>query len=724
MRLLVTRPKPDGARTAAALRARGHEVLLSPLLRLAALAAELHGGPWDGVILTSANAARALAINPRRAEVAALPAFVVGRSTAAAAREAGFTNVTSADGDARALVRLLRQRPPMRLLYLAGADQATDLAAALAGTRTTVDTVVVYRAAAEPSLPDDVRSAFAAQAVDGVLHFSARSAAAFVSALATDSLQGALALPQFCLSGAVAKPLAAAGASDLRIAPRPDEASLIGLVGEGDSRPLLQEGPANESRIAAAAGPRYAVSSAREKDAMASEGDKPREEREPETTDATPAEASTEETPVEQPAADASAPVTAADLAEQEAPRPAAIEDAEAAPPPPPPVARAPRRRSLFWPMIGSAVLGAVLALAALAFIWRFNVLEPYKIDVGGKLLSARLGALEARLRDEQQAAGTKYPAPPQVATVPPADTRALDQLNSRLARLEAEVQNPRPPAPDLALASRFTALESGTKQLSDALAAASKRFDELAKSVSDARANADASAKTLDGLVAAQRERSAIDKSDLDKLDARIAALDTSTKSLAASTAASGAAEKNADRNLRAAVIATALQSAVMRGAPYAGELAALKAQGVDAQALAPLEPFAATGAPTPAALARELADLLPAMRRAVEPPAAAQDTGLLARLQARANDFVKIRPVGDAGGTTSSDDAGAILARLADAASRQELAGVLADLEKLPAAARAPAQNFITKVQARAAAIAAAQRVAADALTALGRS
>src|SRR5262249_2706851 len=148
-----------------------------------------------------------------------------------------------------------------------------------------------------------------------------------------DNLQAALVLPQFCLSAAVAKPLAAAGASDLRIAPRPDEASLIGLLGEGDSRPLLQEAPANESRIAAPAGPRYADSSAPEEDATASEGDKPREEREPETTDATPADASTEETPAEQPAADASAPVTAADLAEQEAPRPAAIEETEAAPP-------------------------------------------------------------------------------------------------------------------------------------------------------------------------------------------------------------------------------------------------------------------------------------------------------------------------------------------------------------------------------------------------------
>ena len=37
MKLLVTRPEPDGERTAEALRARGHEVLLAPMLRMQAV---------------------------------------------------------------------------------------------------------------------------------------------------------------------------------------------------------------------------------------------------------------------------------------------------------------------------------------------------------------------------------------------------------------------------------------------------------------------------------------------------------------------------------------------------------------------------------------------------------------------------------------------------------------------------------------------------------------
>jgi uroporphyrinogen-III synthase len=233
VRLLITRPEPDGARTAAALAACGHEAVLASLLRIEPVAAALGPGPWDGVIMTSANAARALATHPRRVELAALPAFVVGRRTGEAARAVGFAQITAADGDADDLVRLMRQQPMgAHLLYLAGADQAADLAAALQGSPTQVDTVVIYRAVTETRLPDDVTRALANGTIDGVLHFSARSAGAFVAALDAAGLGKALALPQFCLSTGVAKPLAAAGASDLRVAARPDEAALLDLIPE------------------------------------------------------------------------------------------------------------------------------------------------------------------------------------------------------------------------------------------------------------------------------------------------------------------------------------------------------------------------------------------------------------------------------------------------------------------------------------------------------------
>ena len=98
MRLVVTRPLADSERTAAALRARGHQVLVAPLMRVEPVAADLRG-TWAAVIMTSANAPAAIAANPAREALIKLPAFAVGQRSADAARQAGFSNATAAGGD-------------------------------------------------------------------------------------------------------------------------------------------------------------------------------------------------------------------------------------------------------------------------------------------------------------------------------------------------------------------------------------------------------------------------------------------------------------------------------------------------------------------------------------------------------------------------------------------------------------------------------------------------
>ena len=235
MRLLVTRPDPDGERTAAKLRARGCEVLVAPLLHVELLAdAALGASPWGALAMTSANAAYAVARHPRRAELTPLPVFAVGRRTAEAARAAGFGDVTSADGDVTDLVRLIGARypgTPAPLLYLAGEDRAGDLAGDLAAAGLRVTTVVVYHAAAAESLPASVVAALRASQLDGVLHFSRRSAEIYLDcAQAAGVLDRALAPFHYCLSRQVAEPLVAAGAGNVRIAPQPEEAALIDFV--------------------------------------------------------------------------------------------------------------------------------------------------------------------------------------------------------------------------------------------------------------------------------------------------------------------------------------------------------------------------------------------------------------------------------------------------------------------------------------------------------------
>ena len=232
MRVVVTRPQAEGERTATALRALGHEVLVTPLMKVDAVSVDLSGS-WGAVIVTSANAPGAIADNSARATLIKLPLFAVGQRSADAAQLAGFTNITSAGGDVCDLVRTLtRQRADAKapLLYIAGEDRAADLIGELSARGIAAELRVVYRAITMP-FPPALTEAMEAGEVDAVLHFSRRSADNYLAgARQTDVFGPALAVRHFCLSTQVAEPLAGAGATHIAIAMRPNEAALIELL--------------------------------------------------------------------------------------------------------------------------------------------------------------------------------------------------------------------------------------------------------------------------------------------------------------------------------------------------------------------------------------------------------------------------------------------------------------------------------------------------------------
>ena len=111
-RLLVLRPEPQASAMVAALAARGVEAEAAPMLDIVGVAdpvarVRAADAGADGLIFTSAQAARLIAADDHRADLLALPVFAVGAATAAAARAAGFLSVSSSDGDAAALVAAL-----------------------------------------------------------------------------------------------------------------------------------------------------------------------------------------------------------------------------------------------------------------------------------------------------------------------------------------------------------------------------------------------------------------------------------------------------------------------------------------------------------------------------------------------------------------------------------------------------------------------------------------
>jgi uroporphyrinogen-III synthase len=238
MAILVTRPYPDSESTAAALRARGRDALLAPVLRFETV--PLPAG-FDAdvaaVLVTSANAPRAVESQLKGHALLKLPLFAVGEHSAAAARRAGFAKVLSADGDAAALRELVvaslrtRRAKVGPLLHLAGEITARDLTAEFGAQGIEVISRIVYRMVAVDRLPDEACAAFAGGRIEAVLHYSARSAQAFLHAARADGIEiSALSIAQCCISTAVAQVLREAGAARVMVASSPNENALLAAL--------------------------------------------------------------------------------------------------------------------------------------------------------------------------------------------------------------------------------------------------------------------------------------------------------------------------------------------------------------------------------------------------------------------------------------------------------------------------------------------------------------
>jgi uroporphyrinogen-III synthase len=240
MAVLVTRPQPDADATAAVLREKGFAAQVAPMLRFEALPFQDDiDMRYGAIILTSSNALRGiqshLANSKRLKNWLKLPVFAVGEHTSAAAGEAGFAKVISAKGDAAGLrdsvlasVKAKDIKKTATLLYLAGADLARDLAGELGQRGFTVVTHTTYRMAQVSELPRETCEAFAANRIEAVLHYSRRSARAFLDAARAAGVEiSALAVPQCCISDAVALILRDAGATQVLTARSPDENALL-----------------------------------------------------------------------------------------------------------------------------------------------------------------------------------------------------------------------------------------------------------------------------------------------------------------------------------------------------------------------------------------------------------------------------------------------------------------------------------------------------------------
>ncbi len=229
--ILITRPAAQSVKTEIRIKAAGFTSFLAPLLDIAPVDWTVPELQPQAVLVTSANAVTAMAGSSLPRDI---PVYAVGDRTAEQAVLAGFTQVESAAGDARALLELVSRRCNNglgALLYLTGEAVAGNLAAQLNNAGFWVETRIVYRASATEALPDHVKQALLAGEITGVMLYSPRSAAIFSRLLGTipATIQVRAQLSLFCLSEAIAQ-AAGSGWRRVTISPKPDEDSLIEIL--------------------------------------------------------------------------------------------------------------------------------------------------------------------------------------------------------------------------------------------------------------------------------------------------------------------------------------------------------------------------------------------------------------------------------------------------------------------------------------------------------------
>jgi hypothetical protein len=360
------------------------------------------------------------------------------------------------------------------------------------------------------------------------------------------------------------------------------------------------------------------------------------------------------------------------------------------------------------WPLVGSGLAAAILTLG-IAWVMAFSLGQGNESSA----IDGRIAQLERQIAELAGRAGQDA-----------ASSASASDLANRMQSLEAQINRmaaARAPAAEPALANRIAAIETQLKSFNETVGALGRRSE------STAAANATALSELNEKLArvgtpepnSASNEASGANTALIAALANRVDALEGSAKATERTLAAALAKRQKEDaddRSVRTAVVAAALAAAVEGGEPFTAALAAARAQAADAGRLAPLEAFAAAGVPAAAVLARELSSLEPALLQAA---GTAPSGGFLEKLQGHAERLVRIRPIEEVAG----DDPAAVIARVEIKAGRGDLSGALLELGKLPPPVRAPAQAWIAKADARAAALAASRAFAAEALAALAQ-
>lgn len=227
-RVLITRPEPGAAKTAASITALGFEPLIASMLVVTICAAR----PPTKVAATLLTSGNAVAGCPKSLYV--LPVFAVGAATAALAQRVGFRHVFSADGDSTALASLVASKlvPEDGPLFLpTGRGQGVSLAAAMRRLGFRVIRRVAYQAKAVKTLPQQAVTALRTGSVDIAMFYSGETSRQFVRLILAARLENSVRdVEAVSISEQAAMALRPLPWRRIRVAAKPNQDSMLVLL--------------------------------------------------------------------------------------------------------------------------------------------------------------------------------------------------------------------------------------------------------------------------------------------------------------------------------------------------------------------------------------------------------------------------------------------------------------------------------------------------------------
>ena len=182
MHILLTRPLEDCSEMILKFKSLGHQVSHLPLLSIDKINYDqIDFSKYEGIIFTSANAVKFLNLKQIDKKIFC---FCVGNATEKKARESGFQNVITAEGNVNNLKELVLQNFNQKdggLIYVSGEVVSTDLDQQLIKEGYKIDRVINYKTTHNQKFDEKFVTDLKLNIPDMVYIYSQNSAQSFLN---------------------------------------------------------------------------------------------------------------------------------------------------------------------------------------------------------------------------------------------------------------------------------------------------------------------------------------------------------------------------------------------------------------------------------------------------------------------------------------------------------------------------------------------------------------